>query len=158
MNTQPETPTTYELASFGTRFAAFIIDIIVMALIRVMLSFLLSMLQIFDPMQIEGFLPDPMFLVLDIAVMVPYHWYFWTRQHGQTPGKRIMNIRIIKTNGAPISDMDALVRISGYYIGQLTLFLGYLWAAFDANNQAWHDKMANTYVVLAPQDKKTITL
>ena len=148
MSIQPETPTTYELASFGTRFAAFIIDYIILSLI----TFVLFLF--FDPTQMSLI----ELLVVDVAITAPYNWYFWTRQQGQTPGKRIMQIRVIKTNGLPLADADALLRVLGYYVGRMLLFVGYLWAAFDANNQAWHDKMANTYVVTAPQEKKTITL
>jgi uncharacterized RDD family membrane protein YckC len=69
-----------------------------------------------------------------------------------------MNIRVIKADGSPITDVDALVRTLGYFVGEVTLFLGFVWAAFDANNQAWHDKMAKTYVVLTEAQNKTITL
>ena len=148
MDAQPETPITYELAGFGTRLVAFLIDFIVLSLIG-SIPFLF-----FDPMAMS--LVE--LLVIDVAITAPYHWYFWTRQKGQTPGKRIMSIRVIKTDGSPLADADALLRVLGYYVGRWTLFLGYIWAAFDANNQAWHDKMANTFVVVAPQEKKTITL
>lgn len=148
MNAQPQTQTTYELAGFGTRLVAFIIDFIVLSLIGT-LPFLF-----FDPMQMS--LVELM--VIDIAITTPYNWYFWTRHQGQTPGKRIMNIRVIKTDGGPLSDADALLRVFGYYVGRWTLFLGYVWAAFDSRNQAWHDKIANTVVVVVPPEKKTITI
>jgi len=148
MNAPSETPITYELASFGTRLAAFVIDYIILSLI----SFVLFLF--FDPLQLSLL----ELLVLDIAITAPYHWYFWTRQRGQTPGKRIMNIRVIKADGSELSDADAMLRVGGYYVGRLTLFLGYIWAAFDNQSQAWHDKMANTYVVVAPQENKTITI
>jgi len=27
------------------------------------------------------------------------------------------------------------------------IFIGVIWAAFDANKQGWHDKIAGTYVI-----------
>lgn len=139
---------TYELAGFGNRLVAFIIDYFILAAI----SF--GVLMLVGPL----FSTVLELMLLDIAINAVYYWYFWTRHNGQSPGKKAMNIRIIKADGKPLSDADALLRIFGYYVGRLTLFFGYIWAAFDANNQAWHDKMANTYVVVTEAQNKTITL
>ncbi|HVO72200.1 MAG TPA: RDD family protein [Aggregatilineaceae bacterium] len=78
-----------------------------------------------------------------------YNWYFWTRNNGQTPAKSFMGIRVVKTNGSRLTDLDAVVRYIGYYISGFVLGLGYLWAFIDADKQAWHDKLAGTYVVRA---------
>lgn len=141
--------TTYELASMGNRLVAFIIDYLIMSAISFIIfmfvgSFVTTLFQL---------------LILDIAITAGYHWYYWTRRDGQTPGKRIMNIRVIKTDGSALSDSDALLRIFGYYVGRMTLGLGYLWAVFDENNQGWQDKMANTYVIATEAStRKTINL
>jgi uncharacterized RDD family membrane protein YckC len=34
-------------------------------------------------------------------------------------------------------------------ISVIVLLIGVIWAAFDANKQGWHDKIAGTYVVKA---------
>ena len=78
---------------------------------------------------------------------VIYHWYFWTRRNGQTPGKFALGIRVIKADGTPINDMDAVIRAIGYNVSWIFFGLGYLWAIFDKDKQSWHDKMARTYVV-----------
>jgi uncharacterized RDD family membrane protein YckC len=138
---------TYELASIGNRFVALIIDDVIL----LAASFLIGIVLL-------PFLNDAASLVLGIALNAAYYWYFWTRRAGQTPGKRAMNIRVIKTDGTPISDTDALLRVFGYYVGRITLGFGYLWAAWDPNQQAWHDKMANTYVVVASADRARKTI
>lgn len=139
--------TTYELASIGNRFIALLID----DLILLAASFGIGLLLV-------PFLTDLTSILVGVALNAVYHWYFWTRRDGQTPGKRARNIRVIKADGTPISDMDALIRVFGYYVGRITIGLGYLWAAFDANQQAWHDKMANTYVVVADPEKTQRTI
>ena len=147
MNDYPNSA-TYELAGFGNRLVAYVIDFIILSIIRfVVLVFLGDFLTTVASL-----------LILNLAATGIYNWYFWTRQAGQSPGKKAMNIRVIKADGSPITDVDALVRTLGYFVGEVTLFLGFVWAAFDANNQAWHDKMANTYVVLTEAQNKTITL
>jgi uncharacterized RDD family membrane protein YckC len=141
--------TTYELASIGNRFVAAIID----DLILLVISFITAALLL-------PFLTDITSLLVGIVLNAGYYTYFWTQRDGQTPGKRVMNIRVIKTDGTPITVSDALLRVFGYYVGRITLGLGYIWAAFDANNQAWHDKMANTFVVAVHVDsvKKKIEI
>ena len=37
----------------------------------------------------------------------------------------------------------------GYYISGLLFSLGYIWAIFDPNKEAWHDKLFDTWVVSA---------
>jgi uncharacterized RDD family membrane protein YckC len=149
MDTHPPGSTTYELATIGNRFVAAIID----DLILLVVSFVIAALLL-------PFLTDITSLLVGILLNAGYYSYFWTQHDGQTPGKRIMHIRVVKADGMPLSIPDALLRVFGYYVGRISLGLGYLWAVFDANNQAWHDKMANTYVIAVPVDaaKKTIEI
>lgn len=82
-------------------------------------------------------------------VGVIYNWYFWTRQKGQTPGKMLVGIRVVKANGQSLNDVEAVVRYIGYYINTFLLFIGWIWAIFDSKNQGFHDKLAGTIVVIA---------
>jgi uncharacterized RDD family membrane protein YckC len=134
MATNPSTnrlsTANYELASIETRFAALFIDSIFVAVVGG-----LGVLAVQGPGAGGGFL-------LGLA----YTWFFLTRNHGQTPGKSLMKIRVIKSDGSAISDSDAIVR----YIGSIMncfFLLGWLWTLVDPNQQGWHDKLASTYVV-----------
>jgi uncharacterized RDD family membrane protein YckC len=86
---------------------------------------------------------------LFILAEVAYFVYFWSRPEGQTLGMKMLNIRVVKTDGSPLTVGGAIVRYIGYIVDSIIfgLPIGYLWAAFDSNKQAWHDKMAGTYVV-----------
>jgi uncharacterized RDD family membrane protein YckC len=77
-----------------------------------------------------------------IAVVV-----FWiTRQ--ATPGKMLLGMRIVDARtGGPLSAGQAIGRYLGYYLCIFSLFLGFIWVAFDARKQGWHDKLAGTVVV-----------
>ena len=77
--------------------------------------------------------------VYNVALMV---WF-----NGQTLGKMMLRLRVVKKRGGRITVLDALLRnVFGYMVSQIFL-LGYLWALFDAEKQTWHDKMAGTVVV-----------
>jgi uncharacterized RDD family membrane protein YckC len=66
---------------------------------------------------------------------------------GQTIGNKLLNIRVVRTNGSDLTISQALIRYIGLFISVLCLFIGVIWAAFDPNKQGWHDKIADTYVI-----------
>ena len=94
-------------------------------------------------------------LPVNLAVSAIYNVVLMTLFNGQTLGKIVFGLRVIKKNGRRISVLDALLRnVLGYMLSQIFL-LGYIWAFTDRENQAWHDKMAGTVVVL---ERRTVTL
>ena len=93
-------------------------------------------------------LPTNLYLV-SVAIGVIYYVGLWTIANGQTLGKMIMGIKIIRTNGRRVNLGTAILRYVGYFISAIIFFLGYLWVIWDKNKQGWHDKIAGTYVVKA---------
>lgn len=128
----------YQFASFGERFAAIFIDGIVLVFIYIIVAIVLP----------TG---DQLGNAISFGVGILYNWYFWTQKDGQTPGKSAMKIKVVKADGSPINNFDALVRYLGYTISSFIFCLGYLWMLWDEDKQTWHDKMASTYVVKADQ-------
>lgn len=133
MATQTIETSSYELADIGARFMALLIDGIILSVIGSV-----------------GFLTarEPG-IGASFFIGLVYYWFFLTRNNGQTPGKALMKIRVIKVDGSPISDSDAVLRYVGYIVNSLCIGIGWLWALLDANQQGWHDKLAKTYVVKA---------
>jgi uncharacterized RDD family membrane protein YckC len=131
---------TYELAEIGTRFIAIVIDNIILGVATAIL---------FGAGRGAG-------AGVSFIVGLAYYWYFWTRQNGQSPGKQIMNIRVVKADGTPIGDGEAVLRYVGYTVNSVVLMLGWLWALWDPNRQGWHDKLAKTYVVKADPAKRKV--
>jgi uncharacterized RDD family membrane protein YckC len=123
----------YELADVGVRFVAIIIDGFILGLVTALLF------------GAGGEVGGGLGFIIGVA----YNWFFWTRWNGQTPGKRMMGLRVIKADGSEMSDIDALIRGVGYYISGLMMGLGYIWALFDDEKRTWHDMFAGTLVVKA---------
>ncbi|MFI0151742.1 RDD family protein [Streptomyces lydicus] len=66
---------------------------------------------------------------------------------GQTPGKKAMNIRLVKeTTGQPIGFGMAFVRKLCHFLDGFC-FLGYLWPLWDEKSQTFADKIVGTVVV-----------
>lgn len=123
----------YELGDVGTRFVAIFIDGFILGLITSLLF------------GAGGEAGGGIGLVIGVL----YNWFFWTRQNGQTPGKRMMGLRVVKADGSQLNDVDAFIRALGYYVSGMFFALGYIWALFDDQSRTWHDIMAGTRVVKA---------
>lgn len=72
---------------------------------------------------------------------------------GQTVGKRLMGIRVLRLDGSPITWWVAFERAGGYAAGFATGLLGFAQVIWDANRQAIHDRIVGTVVVLDKADK-----
>lgn len=130
---------SYQVAGLGTRIIAFVLDYIALVLTGVVVGLIQGAL--FGP-------PSPeVQLLTGTVVWFIYCWYFWTRKNGQTPGKRTMGIRVVKTDGSPITTGSALARFIGYYLNSIVLLFGWVQLIFDSQRQGWHDKLADTIVV-----------
>lgn len=72
----------------------------------------------------------------------------WLR-FGATPGKFLFGCRVVdaQTRGS-LSLRQALMRYVGYVLSLLPLGLGFIWIAIDKRRQGFHDKLANTVVVI----------
>lgn len=77
-----------------------------------------------------------------------YFVYFWSAQGGgQTLGMRVLNLKVIRTDGSALTMTQGLIRYLGLFVSFLCLLIGVIWVAFDADKQGWHDKIAGTYVI-----------
>jgi uncharacterized RDD family membrane protein YckC len=119
-------------AAFRDRLAAFVLDVILVVLAK----------QILD----LGRRDSTVFLLL-----LAYHIGFWTWK-GTTVGGIICQLRVVRTDGSPLRFADALVRGLASIFSLAVLGLGGLWILKDPERQAWHDRIAGTYVVKVPRD------
>jgi len=71
---------------------------------------------------------------------------------GQTLGKKVLGLRVVNAQTGSIPGFWRMVvrEIFGRFVSGLFFGVGYVWAIFDKNGQAWHDKLAGTVVVRNP--------
>ena len=85
-----------------------------------------------------------------VMLLLAYHIVFWTWK-GTTIGGIICQLRVTRIDGEPLRFIDSLVRgLSGMF-SIAVLGLGCFWILRDPERQAWHDKIAGTYVVKVPR-------
>jgi uncharacterized RDD family membrane protein YckC len=67
--------------------------------------------------------------------------------NGQTLGKMLFRIRVIKIDGKELTLWESFERYGGYSAGLATGLLGFLQVIWDPNRQAIHDKISETVVI-----------
>ncbi len=152
----------FTLAGIGTRFLAWLVDKMVqlggiLALVLLVSSILFLMeytLQAADLMSKPIKMTRPWILALALLVlgiiMSGYFIlfeYFWS---GSSPGKRSMNIRVVRKDGRPITLFDSAVRnilrvvdilFMTYPVGLVVMFI-------DSKNRRLGDLAAGTLVIV----------
>ncbi|QSX35538.1 RDD family protein [Shewanella avicenniae] len=93
---------------------------------------------------IKGIITD---LGLGLSWGAAYFTLFTALGRGQTPGKKLLGIRVVRLNGEPLSLWAAFGRYGGYGAGIATGLLGFLQVYWDNNRQCIQDKIGETVVV-----------
>jgi uncharacterized RDD family membrane protein YckC len=146
-------------ASFGDRFMAFVLDSIVqLPIVGPFLWFLLREdIRAFagDPLllaeKLTASLASPLGRLILYGIPLIYSVLFW-KFKSATPGKLLLDMKIVDaTTGGKPSAGRFLLRYIGYIVCALSFCIGFFWIAFDKRRQGWHDKMANTIVVMMPK-------
>ena len=83
------------------------------------------------------------------VVVVAYFVGFWATT-GQTPGMRLLRLRVVTAAGTQPSAWRALVRFAGLILAIIPLFAGYVPVLFDDRRRALPDYLAGTAVVAEP--------
>ena len=77
-------------------------------------------------------------------------WWFIVAPRGQNPGKAVVGLRVIRTDGRAATTGWMFVRgLCGIVCGLIPLYLDELWLLWDKDAQTLHDKLAGTVVVRA---------
>ncbi|MCE1270437.1 MAG: RDD family protein [Acinetobacter sp.] len=131
----------YEYAGFWIRFAASIIDNIIIFVALIPIAMLLGWESTYSSRLSSGI--DWLWQIL-VAVFFVFCWV----KFAGTPGKRLLRLKVLdERTGENITVGQGIIRYIGYFPAILVLFIGLIWVAFDSKKQGWHDKMAKTVVV-----------
>ena len=138
--------TKLEYAPFSSRFIANLIDGLILGLVTGVLYIpvVLTTTGTGEPNAMINLAVNLIVWIVNIV----YYIYFIGKS-GQTPGKRILKIKVVKKEGnAAPGYIGAFLReFVGKFISGIVLGLGYVWILFDKQKQGWHDKIAGTIVV-----------
>jgi uncharacterized RDD family membrane protein YckC len=152
---------TYRAAGPFRRLPAFLADMAICAL----LYFLVLVLALFT-MSLASGLAIAVMLIAYFAIYWFYGGVFETFMNGQTPGKRLMGIRVLTVDGQPINGLQAVMRnllrgvdmfpplpiavlgIEDTPLGIPLFMVGLAVMAMNKKHQRLGDIVANTMVVI----------
>ncbi len=140
-------------AGFWRRFAATLIDFVLLLTLLLPVYVLVYGL----PMTVSTISNHWSFNLIWFFALIA----FWAGS-GATPGKRLLNCKVVKINkNGSISDINlvtALLRALGYIISAIPIYLGFFWIGFDKKKRAFHDMMLNTAVIIDEENYDQIPL
>ena len=126
-------------AGFWIRFVAYVIDAIVVGIVGGLLLVVTGQIDV-DSGRARG--NDGSGLLV-MTVYFVICWALWQR----TLGYRALGLRLVKTDGSPVTWGTAIIRGLMFIVSFIPLGLGLVWAGFNREKQGWHDKVAGTWVI-----------
>lgn len=138
-------PTSTGYAGLVTRAVALLIDAVVIDVIALLLGGAINLiLSVFG---VSGSINLLAAVAGGLAWLVwsgAYFVTFWTVT-GQTPGARLMRIRVVRPGGR-IGFLCAVRRFGGLLLSILLLGAGFIPILFDERRRGLHDRIAGTVV------------
>jgi len=143
MSNQP-TNTNLAYVGFWMRVWATIIDTILLTIIILPILIAAYGTAYFESRQV---IQGPVDFIVSWVSPPVAAILFWVYRSA-TPGKMAISARIVDADtGQKPSTAQFIGRYFAYLVSIIPFGLGFIWVAFDARKQAWHDKLAGTLVV-----------
>lgn len=153
----------YEVAGIGSRFLAALVDtlliLVLQLVVNLTLLFLASVLfgSLFEQEDTLLFWFLALFGFIAFALLWGYYIFFELSWNGQSPGKRWVGLRVIRTDGTPITLTESIIRNLVRLIDFLPAYYGVGVVVMFINDQARRlgDLAAGTLVV---RERANVTL
>jgi len=154
----PGTPTAVQYAGFWKRFAAALIDGLIMSAVQTVIQLVLTAAGVINMSEFQanpdtadlghfvvvvGILSGVMFII-----QILYFAIMESSAKQATLGKMVLGIMVTDADGKRISLGRAFGRNLGKIVSSIILCIGYLMIAFTEKKQGLHDIMAGCLVVV----------
>jgi uncharacterized RDD family membrane protein YckC len=148
------------LASWGSRVGATLIDwVILLVPVAILVAIVIGVAAGSDTGAIVSAILGFLTYLVVAFIYAPLLMSRGGERNGQTWGKQLLNIRVVRDSGQSMTFGWAALReiavkglalaIAGSIIPLIPYLLDYLWPLWDDENQALHDKIVSTHVVRA---------
>ncbi len=136
-------------ATFWMRAVATLVDAAIVFGIQMILGGLLALAGTVTVVGNDGGAGETAFIVHFFSYLISFTYYiFFTGYCGQTPGKMVLRIKVVRQDGSPISYGRAAFReVPAKFLSGIIFGIGYLMVIFDEQKRALHDRMSDTYVI-----------
>jgi pimeloyl-ACP methyl ester carboxylesterase/uncharacterized RDD family membrane protein YckC len=138
----PQTP----FAGFATRGVALVVDAVLAQLGFLVGAASVAVVASLVGASQSGWVTRTLAGSIWLVAAAAYFAGFWSSA-GQTPGMRLMRVRVVDPEGMPPSLPRSLVRFIGLLLAILPLFAGFLTVFVDSRRRALQDFIARTVVL-----------
>lgn len=141
-------PTLDNLATFGNRLLAFIIDYFPLYIIVETIETRMGWVKLPTQFSFGQPVPTDMFIlsVSFTAIFFVYKVVFEATALKSTLGKRAMKLIVVDIDGKGLSVGKSLIRNLGVVLS-ITIWVPFLSIFFSEHRQTWYDSLAKTYVI-----------
>jgi uncharacterized RDD family membrane protein YckC len=142
-----QTPT---YAGFWLRFAAYLIDTLILGVVFVPVGFVIGIVMAANGSdETSELMPVVNMGINGGSIMAGwlYSSLLESSSWQGTVGKKLVGIRVTDLNGYPISFGKATGRYFGKILSSMICLVGFIMVAFTEKQQALHDQLAGTLVV-----------
>jgi uncharacterized RDD family membrane protein YckC len=142
-----DTPSSVAYGGFATRGVALTVDAALAAMFFLTGTAVIGLVGslVYHPHWSSSVVAE-LLAVAGLLVNVLYFTGFWTTA-GQTPGMRLMHLRVVDHSGFPPGLGRSFVRLLGLALAILLLFTGFLPALVDDRRRALQDFLAGTVIL-----------
>jgi len=139
-------------AGFWLRFAAYLIDTIILGLVFVPLGASLGIVLAASGSMDSDLMPGVNGLLNAGSILAGwlYSSLLESSSWQGTVGKKLVGLRVTDLNGNRISFGKATGRYFGKILSGMICLIGFIMAAFTEKRQALHDQLAGTLVLSGP--------
>lgn len=156
----------YDIAGIGSRFIAALIDTLIILALQVVVNMLMFAI-LSSTGAVQGGLDEigslgawviALFGLVSFLFLWGYYIFFEMLWSGQTPGKKTVHLRVIRTDGTPITLTESVVRNLVRLVDFLPAFYGIGTIAIFINRQTRRlgDLAAGTLVVREKDQQVTL--
>jgi uncharacterized RDD family membrane protein YckC len=148
------------LAGWWSRVGATVVDALILTIPVILLVILV--LAVFAGSDVAGIVVAIVAFFGYIAIALLYAPFLMKREgrhNGQTWGRQVLGIRVVRDNGQPVDFGFGLLRefvvknllfgVVGGFFASIPTLVDYLWPLWDDENRALHDMVVSSHVVQA---------
>lgn len=148
----------YQNAPLWRRMAAILYDSLLVFALFFLAGFinLGTQMAIYGEVQLrqmteQGYSLDglPFYLVL-VVVTYGFFGFFWTRT-GQTLGMQAWRVRVLDSEGQPLSPMKSIIRFVVAIPALGLAGLGLFWMLIDGEKRSWQDIASSSRTLIVPK-------
>jgi uncharacterized RDD family membrane protein YckC len=149
-------PGRFVYGGFWIRFCAKFVDGLILWVVGMVINFLLLRRLFLGHLSSPG---HPVALgalwgfqaastAINVGLAIGYAAFFITR-YSATPGKMAVGLKLVRSDGSPLSVGRIIGRYFSELLSGLILCIGYIMAGFDEEKRALHDRICDTRVIKA---------